>query len=223
MGNSKSKSVGYGGQVMKPRPEPAPYLGIPISYHFVNIDASIQFNACFARIRPGVNMNTLDVNSYIPMLNQLYQQGYRMLSFLSKPGTIQTHGFASFDATSTIRYQAVLRPLTDVSERGQYEIRTEKSILESRSFFTGSGLMLAHDMSSVSNTDHIYQTIANMTKTGARFVCLEITGFSPFSMAPGMGMMGHQGIQNNKQMRQMMMFGYNPQISMYTRITDFIK
>lgn len=218
MGNGKSKNDGYGGKVLKPRPEPTPYLGVPISYHFVNIDASIQFNACFARIRPGVNINTLDVNSYIPMLNQLYQQGYRMLSFLSKPGTIQTHGFASFDATSTIRYQAVLSPLSDDSEKGKYQIRSEKSLLESRSFFTGSGLMLGRDMSSISNTDHIYQTISNMTKAGGRFVCLEITGFSPFAMGsgmgPGCGMMGAG--HNNDHMRQMMMFGYNPQISMYT-------
>jgi hypothetical protein len=63
--------------------------GVPCEYHFIrtNIPFSMKINFSFFR-NPDMQMAMADQNTYVPHLLQMYNEGYRLLSFQLTPGSV---------------------------------------------------------------------------------------------------------------------------------------
>lgn len=171
MGTTSSKSQGQVLSKEPPRQQPPepPYPGPPAQYQFVNtqVQISTQFTFSFS----STPMVTSNIDTYYPMLAQQYAQGYRLLSFYRIPGQIQQQGI--FSSSVAIGFQGIFCRYPNMLPRENWQLRIEKSVMQTRSMFTG---VITFQQGMVSDTTHILQSIARNTQDGGRLVCIEMTG-----------------------------------------------
>jgi hypothetical protein len=125
MGTTHSKQGGNKGQVLASKAAPPPpYLGELVPYHFINLNIPLQMNVQFSFLSPGVTLNTTNVDNYFPHLMQMYEQGFRMLTFTGVPGSVTSHGLSSIGTqTSNLKFQGI--------ERGRYTNIIHPEVCES--------------------------------------------------------------------------------------------
>ncbi|XP_076099713.1 uncharacterized protein LOC143069125 [Mytilus galloprovincialis] len=201
-GHSNKGKVLQQQPVQPPQP---PYNGIPCDYQFLRIDIpfTIQMNLSFLS-NPNMQMATSDPNAYVPHLTQMYEIGYRLLSFQLTPGSIQSSGFMTMSSTTTLRAQAIFRknePKFKPDER--FSLQVIKSSIESGTFLTGVHSMSHTSSQTQTQTQHLYQMINDYACRGCRLRCIEITGcykppqdlnmYGPQTMGVGSGMAYGQG------------------------------
>ena len=86
MGNSNSsKSAGRNGdQPAMPIniPQQPPYNGLPILYHHMIIEATLDVSARLSFFTPDVSIASTNVDQYYPTLAALYDQGMLYIFFI---------------------------------------------------------------------------------------------------------------------------------------------
>ncbi|XP_063427359.1 uncharacterized protein LOC134710879 [Mytilus trossulus] len=198
-------------KIQKPvQPTQPPYNGIPCDYQFLRIDIpfTIQMNLSFLS-NPNMQMATSDPNAYIPHLIQMYDLGYRLLSFKLTQGSIRSSGVMSMTSTTTRRAQAIFRknePKFQPDER--FSLQVIKSSIESGTFLTGVHSMSQSSSQTQTQTQHLFKMINDYAYKGCRLRCIEITGcyrppkdlnmYGPQTMGVGSGMAYGQGHLNSK-------------------------
>ena len=156
---------------------------------------------------PNIQMATSDPNAYVPHLQQMYEHGYRLLSFQLTPGSIHSSGFMSYSSTTTLRAQAIFRKNEPKRPDEKFSLQVVKSSIESGTFLTSVHFMRGTSAQTQTHTQHLYSMIHDYACRGCRLRCIEITGCyrapnlpmqGPQSMGVGSGMAygqnyGHSG------------------------------
>lgn len=171
MGSSHSKSNGKVLSTQPPPklpPEPS-YLGPPAQYQFINTQVIIGTQLSFSFTQ--TPMVTSNIDTYYPLLAARYAEGYRLLSFYRIPGQMQAQGF--FSTTVAVGFQGIFCRYPHTPPRENWQLRVEKSVIQTQRMFTGI-ISLQH--AAVSDTSHILESIARNTQGGGRLVCIEMTG-----------------------------------------------
>lgn len=212
MGNSAGKHdrgsglAGHGNQGqshMSSRvtlPELPSYNGHPIQYHHIIINASLDVQAHFSFMTPDLSIQATNVEQYYPQLAAMYQQGYRMLVFVSLPGSSKNYGLASMGHSQvTIKFQGIFRKLFPEEMEQQWELRVEKSTLVNQMFrqWTGAFCLGSHS-GSLSDNNHIFQVLNRISESGGRLVSVELTGMAGQQLE-----MQRQMMQRQAQMQYM--------------------
>ncbi|WAR25099.1 hypothetical protein MAR_010803 [Mya arenaria] len=189
-GASSSSKRGGGGRTGKPGvpgqlaapvglPPQPPYHGHPVLYHHVVINATIDINARLSFMAPDVSIACTNVEQYYPQLAAMYEQGYRMLVFVSHPGSTRSYGLGQ--AQSVVKFQGIFRRLFSEEEGRQWELRVEKSSFLNQTFLNWSGSMLLtarRTTGSATDSSQIFQTLERITEAGGRLVSVELTGMA---------------------------------------------
>jgi hypothetical protein len=134
-----------------------PYNRVPCEYHFIriNIPFSTKINFSFFR-NPDMQMAMADQNTYVPHLLQMYNEGYRLLSFQLTPGSVHSSG-VMMTATSTtmLRVQATFRK-NDPSENHEiFSLQVVKSSIEYGTFLTGVQSTMQNSTQTQTHTQHL--------------------------------------------------------------------
>lgn len=186
-----------GASVSKKQPHPAagrqvnagpvmpagpPYNGHSIFYHHIIINAELDISARLSFLQPNVQMQATNVEQYYPQMAAMYAQGYKMLVFVALPGSTKTYGLASLGQSKvTAKFQAIFRKLFPEEIGQQWELRVEKSTLINQMFLQWNGslfLQSGTQSGSMTDTSHIFQTLANVTQNGGRLISVEVTGMA---------------------------------------------
>lgn len=172
MGSSSSKSEG---KVLSHQPPPVlppepPYPGPAVEYQFVNTEVTIGTQMSFSFTQ--TPMVTSNVDAYYPILASQYAKGFRLLSFYRIPGQSQVQGF--FSTSVAVGFQGIFCRYPSLpSPEPSWQLRVEKSVIQTRHMFTG---IITTQHGAVSDTGHILDSIARNTQGGGRLVCVEMTG-----------------------------------------------
>lgn len=176
MGNSSSQ----GGQVIAPpgahvqkatanHQEP-PYRGLSAQYQFVNTQVTMTTPIHFSFST--AEMITSNVDEYYPLLAQQMDQGYRLLTFYHIPGEVTRTG-GLFSQSVNMPFQAIFCRYPQRPYQERYQLRVEKSVIQPQLMWTG---LISSQTQVVTDTSHLFQTIANNTQNGGRLICIELTG-----------------------------------------------
>lgn len=187
MGASHSKGQVIKGPTQTPHgrtniPELPPYNGHPIEYHHIIINATLDVQAHFSFMTPNVSVQATNVEQYYPQLAAMYDQGYKMLVFVSLPGSTKSYGLSAMgQSQSTIKFQGIFRKLFPEEMEQKWELRVEKSTLINQMFHRWSGNLLLNtgtNTGSVTDNNHIFQTLNNISQNGGRLISVELTGMA---------------------------------------------
>ena len=127
------------------------------------------------------SISAIDQNDYMPRLVELYTEGFRLLSFVVKPGHLRM-GPVFHQAESLIKCQAIFRKSREEEIYDKYTIKNVRSVLPSRLFQSGAGFAIGQGIVGTdADIDHVFKTIGEETNGGARLVCIEVTGVNPMS------------------------------------------
>lgn len=163
-------------------PELPPYDGYPIYYHHIIINATIDVQAHFSFMAPNVSIQATNVKQYYPQLAAMYEQGYKMLVFVSLPGSTKNYGLSAIgQSQTTIKFQGIFRKLFPEEMGEQWELRVEKSTLINQMFMQWSGNLFLNAGShtgSTTDNNHIFQTLSNISQNGGRLISVELTGMA---------------------------------------------
>ncbi|XP_045165497.2 uncharacterized protein LOC123529292 [Mercenaria mercenaria] len=203
MGSTQSKGqtkrAPVQARALQPRinlPELPPYQGYPIQYHHIIINATLDVQAHFSFMAPNMSIQATNVEQYYPQLAAMYDQGYKMLVFVSLPGSTKNYGLASLGQSQmTIKFQGIFRKLLPEEMGQQWELRVEKSTLINQMFMQWSGNLFLNSGShtgSMTDNNHIFQTLNNISQNGGRLISVELTGMAGQQMEMQRQMMqGH--------------------------------
>jgi hypothetical protein len=169
-------------QPMVNLPPLPPYNGHPIQYHHIIINATLDVQAHFSFMDPNLSIQSTNVEQYYPQLAAMYDQGFKMLVFVSLPGSTKNYGFASLGHSQVnIKFQGIFRRLLPEEMEQQWQLRVEKSTLINQMFMQWSGNVFlnagAHTGSTTDN-NHIFQTLNNISQSGGRLISVELTGMA---------------------------------------------
>ena len=190
MGSSGSKKSGgaprpaKAGQAVMPvaaYPPQPPYAGTPIDYQFVEIHATLNMQAHLSFVRPDVSLQSTQVEEQYHRLTALYEQGYKMLLFVALPGGQKSGGFTQMGQVQmNAKFQGIFRRLFPEESGQRWQLQVQKSILINQMFYRWSGaLMLGGSHSgSMSDSQHIFQTINQISQNYGRLVSVEMVGLA---------------------------------------------
>ncbi|RUS74630.1 hypothetical protein EGW08_017610 [Elysia chlorotica] len=174
MGNSSSTK----GKVLAPadqqqqhgqqNPQEPPYYGPCAQYQFVNTQVTMTTPITFS----ATQMITSNIDAYYPTLAHQMEQGFRLLTFYHIPGEVTRTG-GLFSQSVNMPFQAIFCRYPQKPYQERYQLRVEKSIIQPQMMWTG---IISTQSQVVTDTSHLFQTIANNTQNGGRLVCLELTG-----------------------------------------------
>ncbi|XP_060553779.1 uncharacterized protein LOC132714880 [Ruditapes philippinarum] len=205
MSESKADSKRSHGQAL-PRqpmvnlPSLPPYNGHPIQYHHINNNATLDVQAHFSFSDPSVSFQSSNVEQYYPQLAAMYDQGFKMLVFVSLPGSTKSNGLASLGHCQVnIKLQGIFRRLLPEEMDQQWQLRVEKSTLITQMFIQWSGnvfLNAGAHFESTTDNNHIFQTLNNISQGGGRLISVELMAGQQFEMQRQM--MQRQAQRQNK-------------------------
>ena len=182
-GSKKSKPARGGhaqGAVTAYPPQP-PYAGTPVEYQFVEIRATLDMQSHLSFVRPNVSLQSTQVEEQYHRLTALYDQGYKMLLFVSLPGGQTSGGLAQLGhAQIHAKFQGIFRKLFHEESGQRWQLQVTKSILINQMFYRWGGpLMLGGSQSgSMSDSQHIFQTINQISQNYGRLVSVEMVGLA---------------------------------------------
>ncbi|CAL1542910.1 unnamed protein product [Lymnaea stagnalis] len=166
MGNNNGHS--HPKVITTAQPEP-PYTGPQAQYQFVNVEVRMAVYGAFNFLSN--QMLTSNVDTYYPLLAQQYEQGFRLLTFYHIPMQARREG--AFSMGVLMPFQGIFCKYPDTAQRGRFQLRIEKSVIQPRIIWNG---LITYGNETVTDTTHLNQTIANMAQSGARLICIELTG-----------------------------------------------
>lgn len=189
-------------------PQLPPYNGHPIVYHHIIINATLDMQAHFSFMAPNVSIQATNIEQYYPQLAAMYEQGYKMLVFVSLPGSTKNYGLASVGHSQmTVKFQGIFRKLLPEEMGQEWELKVEKSTLVNQMFMQWSGNLFLNagtHTGSIADNNHIFQTLNNISQCGGRLISVELTGMAGQQMD-----IQRQYMQRQTQM-QMMRTGTMP-------------
>ena len=182
---SSKRSPGQSGQPAQPRinlPQLPPYNGQPIQYHHIIINATLDLHVHFSFMDPNLSIQSTNIEQYYPQLAAMYDQGFKMLVFVALPGSTKHYGFsAPGQSQMIIKFQGIFRRLFPEEMGQQWELRVEKSTIINQMFMQWSGNMFVNAGShtgSMTDNNHIFQTLNNISQSGGRLISVELTGMA---------------------------------------------
>ena len=189
MGTPHSKSRAPGGAACgKPAMAPVqfppqpPYAGTPIQYEFVEILATLDMQAHMSFIRPNVSLQSTEVESHYPRLMAMYEQGYKMLLFVALPGGQRSGGFSQLGhMQKDAKFQGIFRKLLPEEFGQKWQLQVQKSVLVNQMFFSWSGSLIlcsGTQIGSLSDSQHIFQTINQISQNHGRLISVEMVGMA---------------------------------------------
>lgn len=180
--NGRTLGAAKGGQaaVASYPPQP-PYAGTPVDYQFVEIMATLDMQAHLSFVRPDVTFQSTQVEEQYHRLTALYEQGFKMLLFVALPGGQRSGGFTQMGRVQQdAKFQGIFRRLFPEESGQKWQLQVQKSILMNQMFYRWSGaLMLGGTHSgSMSDSQHIFQTINQISQNYGRLISVEMVGMA---------------------------------------------
>lgn len=161
-------------------PQP-PYNGLPVYYEFVEILAALDMQAHMSFVRPDVSFQATQVEAQYPRLHAMYEQGYKLLLFVALPGGQRSGGLTQLGHVQMdAKFQGIFRKLFPEESGQRWQLQVQKSVLVNQMFYSWRGpLMLggAHS-GSVSDSQHIFQTINQISQNYGRLISVEMVGMA---------------------------------------------
>lgn len=197
MGTSSSKSsTQHKTQPSNRFPELPPYNGLPIKYRFTTVKAELDAQSHFSFMPPNMTIEATNEEHYHKHLAKFYRQGFKLLDFVSCPGSISHYHLPPSGRTGIdIKFQGIFRSLLP-EENEKWEIQIVKSTLSNRMFQNWSGNLLLYldshkegikskfslngdlNVENVAEKCHIFQTLNTIAQEGGRLLSVELTGMS---------------------------------------------
>ncbi|XP_052781453.1 uncharacterized protein LOC128218003 [Mya arenaria] len=146
-GGNRAGGPGAPGPQGPPRalPPQPPYHGNPVLYRQMHINATYGTH----------------VEQYYAQLAAMYEQGYRMLMFVTYPAAKQSEA---------LKFQGIFRRAFPAEEGRQWQLRVEKSSFISKQFQSYGSYGCTSD------SIHIVQALKRITDTGGRLVSMALAG-----------------------------------------------
>lgn len=217
MGATSSKERGgpgatKGGQssmVPVQYPPQPPYAGTPVDYQFVEIMATLDMQAHLSFVRPDVSFQSTQVEAQYNRLTALYEQGFKMLLFVALPGGQRSGGLSQLGRVQMdAKFQGIFRRLFPEEAGQRWQLQVQKSVLINQMFYRWGGpLILGGTHSgSVSDSQHIFQTINQISQNHGRLISVEMVGMA------GQELEMTQNLAYRQQYFQFMRTGQMPMI-----------
>jgi hypothetical protein len=169
-------------------PELPPYGGAPIEYKTVTVNAGLDVQSHFSFMASNVTIQATNEEQYHPELAATQEQGYRMLTFVSLPGSIQKYGFsASTGRQFTLtKFHGIFRKLFQDELDQNCELKVVKSTFLNEMFTEWSGDIFLNPEAGIVDDDndiplgkfHILQTLQSISEEGGRLISVELSGMS---------------------------------------------
>ncbi|XP_045166910.2 uncharacterized protein LOC123530223 [Mercenaria mercenaria] len=163
-------------------PQLSSYQGHPIEYYQTSVNAELDIQSHFSFMAPTVTIQATNEEQYFPELAAIQDQGYKMLAFVSFPGSIRKFGFTSGRKGVVItKFQGIFRKLLPDEKDQKWDLRVVKSTLVNHMFTQWSGnifLNAGSQSGGVSDSYHIFQTLQTIAEEGGRLISVELTGMS---------------------------------------------
>ncbi|XP_072027000.1 uncharacterized protein [Amphiura filiformis] len=162
--------------------DPVPYTGPQIQYCLVDVLAQLSTQV---KLFSTTQMITTNVDQYYQVISQPYEQGFVMQQFQKIPGVQSQAGFSSV----AVPYQAILQRPVNVSTHERWQLKIEKSHLQTQAFVNwGPTQQVA------ANTTEIQQKIMEVAAQNGRLICIEVTGFQRNQQRLFSGVNGISGV-----------------------------
>lgn len=167
-------------------PELQPYDGTSIEYKTITIKADLDVHSHFSFMPSNVMIQATNEEQYHPQLAAVQGQGYKMLTFVSVPGSIQKYGFSANENRqfTFTKFHGMFRKAFQDELDQKWELRVVKSTLMNVMFteWTGDFLLKTDpdivDKDNVVEKFHILQTLRSISEEGGRLIGVELTGMS---------------------------------------------
>lgn len=195
-GNSTKFSTHNQTQLGTTFPELPPYSGLPVEYKHVAVNAELDTQSHFSFMEQNMTIQATNEEQYHRQLATLYDEGYKLLAFVSQPGSIKNYDLPSAGYNEiNIRFDGIFRKCFH-DQKKLSELQVVKSTVSNQMFQMWSGDIL---LNAGSETDsltsgaliksggkkgitkenyHIFQTLSTIAQEGGRLISVELTGMS---------------------------------------------
>lgn len=153
-----------------------PFAGIPVEYTFLKIPVRLKYEESenFFNYKSGETVASSNIAKKYSKLTEQYNEEFRLSTFYQIPGAKRLT--SALDHVVTEQWQGVFWKSPDGTSTKQWELRPEKALMQVSSIVTGLIGNVPIVRGTQTNTSDIMDKIALATATGARLICLCLTG-----------------------------------------------